>query len=66
MEMNNLMLAGNREHLGQALLFAVFVQLYSFTAYVNINLHVPLYCRHFSFQWKSAAAVSGIKTTRLP
>lgn len=39
-----------------SVLFAVFVQLYSFTAYVNINLHVALRCRHFSSQWKCAAA----------
>lgn len=39
-----------------SVLFAVFVQLHSFTAYVNINLHVALRCRHFSSQWKCAAA----------
>lgn len=32
------------KHPAKALLFAVFVQLYSFKAYVNINLYVALDC----------------------
>lgn len=52
-EMKKLMFTGSMKR--QALLFAVFVQLYPFPAYVNINSHVVFCSRHFSFQWKSAA-----------
>lgn len=57
-EMNKLLFPGC---MNQALLLAVFIQLYPFPAYVNINLcSVVFYCSHFSFKWKYASEVLAI------
>lgn len=53
-EMNKLLFPASME---QALLLAVFIQLYPFPVYVNINLHVVLYCSYFSVERKYASEV---------
>lgn len=52
--MNKLLFPASME---QALLLAVFIQLYPFPVYVNINLHVVLYCSYFSVERKYASEV---------